>query len=543
MNKTIDVSLAGMLFHLDEPAYRKLKNYLEHISKSLSPNDDKDEIMNEIEARIAELFSEKISHPQQVINLSQIDEIIEIIGKPEDFSSNDEQSFSKATVKKKLFRDPENSMIGGVAAGFAHYLGIDITLMRILFIILFFVTHGGFLLIYILLWILIPKAKTASDFLRMKGENPTINNIVEQISSDDDSKKKFKGRINKMESNAGSVLLKIFGLFMALISGIVLIGLIISGLAMRPFSGFFMELSDEVVMHSLHFPLGLLTFLILLIAGIPFLILFVLGIKLLLPDTRKISSNFYWITGAIWVLSLIFVSVELLSVASEDFQFAKVYEQKDFYVSKDTLKLKTVPFTDISDEYYTDDNIHLDFEASSDSLFHVDIIKKTRGAGPSIVKSQAEKIYFPVSLDTIDHSLLVPEEFAYIKNKKIKKYSVDMIIYVPENKLIKLEGDFSDKYENDILSMNDIIKNENGTLKINNRKISSQAGMMSVRSGNAKINIGDRGIYIKSKDGKDAEIQIDNKGIRIKTQEDDSVNVEMKIDENGIILKKSKDGK
>ncbi len=158
MNKTIDVSLAGLLFHLEEASYYKLKKYLRHVKNSLDETEDTEEIMNEIEARIAELLTKKISNPQQVIKVETINEIIEIIGKPEDFEAEKEYYQNKESFqKKKLFRDTDK-IIGGVAAGFAHYIGLDVSLMRILFILILIVSHGTFLLVYILLWAIVPKA-------------------------------------------------------------------------------------------------------------------------------------------------------------------------------------------------------------------------------------------------------------------------------------------------------------------------------------------------------------------------------------------------
>jgi hypothetical protein len=130
MNKTVNINLAGIFFHIDEDAYLKLQRYLEAIKRSFTDSQGRSEIISDIEARIAELFSERTENDKQVISSKQVDEVIAIMGQPEDYLI-DEELFedepkstyrSKSTTSKKLFRDTENSYIGGVASGLGHYL-------------------------------------------------------------------------------------------------------------------------------------------------------------------------------------------------------------------------------------------------------------------------------------------------------------------------------------------------------------------------------------------------------------------------------------
>src|SRR5690606_26429323 len=127
MNKTVNINLGGTFFYIDEEAYQKLSRYFEAIKKHLSDSDGKDEIMRDIEIRIAELFSAKLKSDRQVISMEDLDEVIEIMGEPEDYRIDDDQAperpsyTSSQKTSKKLYRDTEEGILGGVLAGLGHY--------------------------------------------------------------------------------------------------------------------------------------------------------------------------------------------------------------------------------------------------------------------------------------------------------------------------------------------------------------------------------------------------------------------------------------
>jgi len=170
MNKTVNINLAGIFFHIDEDAYLKLQRYLEAIKRSFTDSQGREEIISDIEARISELFTERMKTERQVIGNKEVEEVIAIMGQPEDYLVDDEifedepSSKTKNTYRssssKKLYRDTDNSYIGGVSAGLAHYFGIDAIWIRLIWILLVFGAGTGVFL-YILLWILVPEAKTS----------------------------------------------------------------------------------------------------------------------------------------------------------------------------------------------------------------------------------------------------------------------------------------------------------------------------------------------------------------------------------------------
>ena len=152
MNKTVNINLANILFHIDEKAFNKLQRYLEAIKRSFAGTAGSDEIIADIEARIAELFHEKMESERQVITMKEVDEVIQIMGQPEDYMVDEDifedgpTTSSKPKSKiKKLYRDIDNKYIGGVCAGLEHYLGFDALWIRIIFIILALFTGFGFI--------------------------------------------------------------------------------------------------------------------------------------------------------------------------------------------------------------------------------------------------------------------------------------------------------------------------------------------------------------------------------------------------------------
>ncbi|MEY3600023.1 MAG: hypothetical protein RLZZ463_800 [Bacteroidota bacterium] len=140
MNKTININLGGLVFYIDEDAYQQLKNYLGAIERSLSSSEGKEEIIADIESRIAELFNEKLKDNKQVINQQDVHSVIQVMGEPEDyrvdeevFGGDEKQSKSNAS-SRKLYRDTDNKMLAGVSAGLGHYLGINNNWIRLLFL-------------------------------------------------------------------------------------------------------------------------------------------------------------------------------------------------------------------------------------------------------------------------------------------------------------------------------------------------------------------------------------------------------------------------
>lgn len=169
-----------MVFHIDDDAFESLKNYLDRVKSELRSVDGGNEIYEDVEARISELFSEKLINNKQVITHKEVDEIIRTMGQPGDISGKSDGEQHKSAGHKKryrrMYRDPDNCIIGGVCSGLAAYWRVDPTIVRISFILLAIFGMAG-VIIYLILWVVLPEAHTVAQKLEMRGESVNLSNI------------------------------------------------------------------------------------------------------------------------------------------------------------------------------------------------------------------------------------------------------------------------------------------------------------------------------------------------------------------------------
>ena len=187
MKKTLTINLGGTVYHIDEDAYHLLDNYLANLRIHFRREEGAEEIVHDMELRISELFADRLNEGKQVITIEDVEEIIARMGKPEDLSDEESGEASgsekqKGTTMRRLFRDPDNKVLGGVASGLAAYMGWDVTWVRIILLVLGFFVHGV-ILAYIIAWIIIPMARTAPEKLAMKGAAINVENIGKGIVS------------------------------------------------------------------------------------------------------------------------------------------------------------------------------------------------------------------------------------------------------------------------------------------------------------------------------------------------------------------------
>lgn len=154
MKKTLTVNIGSVAFVIDEDAYYMLKRYLDDVKSRFEPS-EQEETMNDVEMRVADILSEALSSPRQVVNIEHIRRAISIIGRPDEFGERRGAPSQPAADIKKLRRSRTERVVGGVCGGIAAYFGLDVGLVRILmFILLFF--GGVSFWVYIILWIVIP---------------------------------------------------------------------------------------------------------------------------------------------------------------------------------------------------------------------------------------------------------------------------------------------------------------------------------------------------------------------------------------------------
>lgn len=180
MKKTISIALAGISFIVEEDAYQVLDNYLEAFRAGM-PEREAAEVMEDVEQRIAELFTEQIKSPAQVVTLPLVEQVIDRLGYPNEGRAQGAKTRRSQTVvdepvRKRLYRDPDNVAIGGVCSGLAAYFNLDVIIIRLIFVILLLAGSLG-LPIYLVMWIAVPKARTVAQKLEMRGLAPTAENI------------------------------------------------------------------------------------------------------------------------------------------------------------------------------------------------------------------------------------------------------------------------------------------------------------------------------------------------------------------------------
>ena len=194
MKKTLTINLSGTVYHIDEDAYNLLDSYLTNLKHYFRKEEGGDESIDDIERRIAELCAEKQNAGKQIIAIEDVEEIIAQIGKPEQMGCEEGDAHSHSTdgdrnsgeaIKKnrRLYRNPDDKILGGVTSGLSLYFGVDVTIARLFLLLFLILGYGTLVPVYIICWILIPEATTAAEKLSMRGESVTVENIGKTVTN------------------------------------------------------------------------------------------------------------------------------------------------------------------------------------------------------------------------------------------------------------------------------------------------------------------------------------------------------------------------
>lgn len=191
MKITVSINLGGYSFNIDEDAYAELKRYLKNLEFHFAGEESSSEILSDIETRMAELFRTKLTSYKTVINIQDVQQVIAVLGTPEDISDTEGRStrekFSSPGYHR-MYRDPDHRVIGGVCSGIAAYWKLEIWLVRLVFLILAMMGVG--ILIYLILYIVLPEAKTTAEKIEMKGNQVNIHNIKDSVKKEFDTVRK-----------------------------------------------------------------------------------------------------------------------------------------------------------------------------------------------------------------------------------------------------------------------------------------------------------------------------------------------------------------
>jgi len=595
MNKVININFQGRVIPIEEPAYEELKKYIESLRTYFAKEDGKEEIINDIENRIAELFSEKLKAGQAFISEAHVDAIIASMGRPEQFDelsfdeqTNDSTSSSQkeesqqfkydpsprgslyrnendkilggvcsgigaylkidttlvrvlfamlafgafgtglvlyiilwailpsrylnpVAVTRKLYRDADQKVIGGVCSGIAQYFNIAVWIPRLIFAlplivglfeipftILFFPVAASFsgtmFLIYIILWVVVPKAVTASEKLEMKGQRVDLESIKHKVQDElqgvkknvsanasawsknietkvnewgkevNESAKQFANETGPVAKKSGNKFLRfivtLFKIFFLFIFSIVAIALVVATFGIGATANALMPLKsfipDGNAIQWYAWGTLILFILVPVIALVQWLVRAIIG--------HKSKSNAIAITfGSLWTLGWVAL-VMLIATASKQLKRPGSVKEEVAIVQPSTGKLK-IEFKEAEGNYYPLDfdfdndfdirrdndgiflsrnedsllisNIRVAIDKSPDSQFHVTLVKRARSSSAVEAEGYAEMISYKVS--QLDSVLQLPISFPITTDTKFRNQQVLVQIKVPIGKEVYID--------------------------------------------------------------------------------------------------------
>jgi phage shock protein PspC (stress-responsive transcriptional regulator) len=508
MKKTVIINISGMVFHIDEDAYEKLKGYLESLHHYFGNTSESKEIVSDIESRIAELLQPKISESKQSITIEDVDEILSILGSPEDIAGSDNAAYENEPASepvstgrrktRRLYRDVDNSTIGGVCSGMGAYFDIDPIFFRILFVALVF-AGGVSLFIYPILWIVLPAARTSAQKLEMRGKDVTLSNIEKTVRQELGHVKRNMDRPDSTWNRIGdffreffnflgiffrgifSVLRYLLGAFlivMAITFSIAAIGaLYFKNFAFHgDFNDYFTSVQD--FLYNIISPLNADTmlFLAFIILIIPIAGLVYLGLKLLIRFQAK-EKWIIVVISVIWFLSVITFTIMVFNEADNfrsendirEMVNLKPTNNQTIYVSTPALTEKDedfVQFFSHSRLFFPLKNaekedfagiVHIDVEKTTSATPELQIVKEARGEDRAEALQSARNV--KVNYTQSDSLLTIDPFFRVPNDKRWKFYYTKVTIRLPIGS--KIYFDETTRYLLDNIRNNDDYWEEN----------------------------------------------------------------------------------
>lgn len=574
MNKTVTINISGIIFHIEEDAFDKLSKYLNKIKGYFAGNESGNEIIADIEARIAELLQAKISPYKQVILMADVEEVMNALGKPEDFGVEEEadagsrqqqqsNTFS-GPIKKRLYRDPDEKAIGGVCSGIAHYFDVDVVWIRLAtFLLIFF--GGVSLWVYIILWIVIPEAKTTADRLAMRGERVTIDNIsksikeemqgvksrMEKYGDDVSDSVKHAGAYSRTAGERLAYLLtqvfliagRIIGAFLIFLAVMVMIGLMSAmfGFSVAGNSSNFNDWVNAVFIDRSHYWMGVIGLFIAV--AVPAFMLLYGGIKLLF----KIKYSNRWLNisaGIVWFIGFMMALYAGVRTGTDFKETAKYKEIRQVASVAETFTISAKQLNELSaslsskiskleddelEEFVEHNDYHLsdvngamvitgkprlDIVASTNASVEIVVAKKARGNEKRDAYDRAGSIEYDYTADST--GLVFNELFFTKPNEKFRVQEIDITVKVPVGMVIYLDPSLTR-----IIYDVDNVTNTYDQDMLKRRWKMTERGLQCVDCENIEEN------DAKSKSIPD--VKINANGIHIK---DEGTNIE--IDERGI---------
>lgn len=568
MNKTVTVNLGGIVFHIDDNAYEILKRYLEKIRNHFSASDGRDEIMQDIESRLAEMFSERIKDNRQVIVSTDVEEVTKQMGKPEEIiddsggESNRQSSSSSSSaqetyvpVSKRFFRNPDDKSVGGVCSGLAAYFGWDVAIVRVIFFAAVIFSLSFAFWLYIILWIAIPEAKTSAEKLQMKGEPVTVSNIEKNVKEEMDN---LKSRMEAGKTRAGSglsnffealgdvlkVIVKVLGKIIAaaivFFAVAILIAFIAGLFGMGTQAGVHimgLGLKDAYlpVINSDQYIWWLLGILLAVI--LPLMMLAYWGIKVLFNIKFKSIALNLTVFG-LWIIGVIICTVNGVRLAKEFAVPRTITKEITLQQPAQTLRLDINgldPNYDANDydEFtfgWSETRKHfanLEIQPTSGTNFELVKVMTSRGRNADEAQINAGKIIYTITQK--DSTLILDPMYSLPENTKYRGQRLKLILKIPEGKRV-----YFGKHLNDMFYDLDNVQN------ILDRDMVNRTWQMTAKGLSCLDCTGSEEKVFKNDEDwnvdDNAKVNIDKNGLEVNSE-----NTRVKIDENGVHI--SSDGK
>lgn len=583
MNKTVTVNIGGMVFHIEEQAYDQLKKYLEAIRGYFTSSDGRDEIIQDIESRVAEMFTERIGTSRQVVIASDVEHVINTMGRPEQVAGADEEKsgtgntstggFTETKGYRRLYRDPDDKVVGGVCSGISHYVGLDPIWLRLIFAIAFFVMGSGFLL-YLLLLIIVPKAKTTSEKLEMKGQAVNIDNIKKTIEEEvEDIKSRISGKGSSRGGSSkvanffeaiGAIIvaaIKFFVGFIGVIIAIVLIvllfGLFVTLLGMSGVIG-----DDSIPVFLTHFFLdswqinmGMLA--LSLVIGIPLLvILYRIARSLFKIKTESklfnYSSVILWVTGlilTIWIginISSQFrarntdrIVIPITQPQSNTLHLVAMEESFD-QINSNTFNVWNARADDWginqNQDSVTIDDVELTIQRADGNEFELVRITTSRGSSRKNAEKNSREVVYPIRQN--DSTLHFSKSYIIPTGSKYRCQNIRLILKVPEGKSVFLGQEMEDVIY-DIKNVTNTWDND----MVGHTWTMTARGLECLNCNldeSTSINYNYDNNDDENEDNENVKVRVNGKNINIHSDEDtinwDNKDVKIKIDGKGVVI-------
>lgn len=470
MNKTITVNIGGRVFNIEEDAYELLHTYLMQLRERFSSTEGSDEILADIEVRIAELLEEYLKVQRTVVTPEDINRIISTMGRPEDYGSETEDEPAAHKVpSRKVFRDPDDRVIGGVASGLSHFLGWDPLVLRILFVIF---TIAGFTAIpaYIILWIVIPEAKTTAEKLKMRGERINVDNISKAVNEGYES---MKDSLNGQKtrngfSQLGKILEQLFTFlanFIRVIAGVfvmlfgIMLSLALIMIVIAAFTGFGGSIPNDPTfwseigfVHEAFFPLAVVAFIALMLP--PSAGLIYGGLRLLLRFESPVKG-FGISLAAVFLIGAMLGGVIIFQQANQLSHNEEISEDQILELNGNTLYVRVSddPFWHnelTRDDLNTievimrqDDTIYfgypeLKLRTSRSDKLHIELNREARGHTRLSAIQYAKDLQYTWSSNA--DTLILPPYFSSPAEHKFRAQELDLTLHIPDSVDVQFIG-------------------------------------------------------------------------------------------------------